>query len=75
VIIKLPPSSSGLENNDGTLFNTLTDAITSGGNTLSNSVLSREDAIFIECWIEAIEEKDIVYPYGAVQYRLNNLHL
>jgi hypothetical protein len=31
--------------------------------------VSRQDLVFLETWHEDIAEKDIVYPYGNVQYR------
>jgi len=34
--------------------------------------VSRQDLVFLETWHEDITEKDIVYPYGNVQYRGGN---
>ena len=31
--------------------------------------ISRQDLVFLETWHEDIAEKDIVYPYGNIQYR------
>ena len=35
---------------------------------LDSPILSRQDLVFLETWHELVEEKDIVYPYGNVQY-------
>ena len=34
--------------------------------------VSRQDLVFIETWHEKVNAKDIVYPYGNVQYRGSN---
>ena len=34
--------------------------------------VSRQDLVFLETWHEEIQEKDIVYPFGNVQYRGSN---
>ena len=31
--------------------------------------ISRQDLVFLESWHEDVSEKDVVYPYGNVQYR------
>ena len=31
--------------------------------------ISRQDLVFLETWHEDVSEKDIVYPYGNIQYR------
>jgi len=41
-------------------------------NVIGQDTLHREDFVFIESWHEKVSEKDIVYPYGDVQYRGND---
>ncbi len=35
--------------------------------------VSRQDLVFLESWHEDISEKDVVYPYGNIQYRGNDV--
>ncbi len=75
--INFPPAPNGLQNIDGVTadFADLAAAVTSGGTSLSNSVLSRQDLVFLEIWHEKISGdagvdgfKDVVYPLGNVQF-------
>jgi len=34
--------------------------------------ISRQDLVFLETWHENVADKDIVYPYGNIQYRGRN---
>jgi hypothetical protein len=51
----------------------VTKDIEIGDNLYSNCIavdsVSRQDLVFLETWHEDVSEKDIVYPYGNIQYR------
>jgi len=58
------------------MYECITDD-TSGDQLLTNAsyytkldtpIISRQDLVFLETWHELVDEKDIVYPYGNVQY-------
>lgn len=66
--IKFPDAPDGLDKNDGTRYTDLAAAIVDGGTSLANSVLTRQDFVFLEVWHEKISDKDQVYPLGNVQY-------
>jgi hypothetical protein len=69
VVINFPPAPDGLDKSDGTgRFVDLAAAILAGGTSLSTSILSRQDFVFIESFHEKISDKDVVYPLGNVQY-------
>ena len=72
--IKLPSAPDGLDKSDGTRYIDLAAAIIDGGTSLSHSVLSRQDFVFLEVWHEKISEKDIVVPLGNVQYGGTSLY-
>lgn len=68
--LKFPPAPDGLDKADGTgRFASLAEAITAGGDSLSASVIHRQDLVILESWDEDISEKgNVLYPYGNVQY-------
>ncbi|NQY65822.1 MAG: hypothetical protein HRT38_19435 [Alteromonadaceae bacterium] len=66
--VNFPPAPDGLDKNDGTRYADLAAAIIDGGTSLSSSVLSRQDFVFLEVWHEKISDKDAFFPLGNVQY-------
>lgn len=68
----LPDAPDGLDKKSGLgRFGSLAEAVTSGGNYLTNSVLSRKDFVFIEVWHEEISRTGVFYPAGCVQFQSN----
>ena len=46
-----------------------TDVYANVGKFEGRDSVSRQDLVFLESWHEKISDKDIVYPFGNVQYR------
>jgi len=49
-----------------------TDIFDSNASFEARDSISRQDLIFLETWHENVVDKDIVYPYGNIQYRGGN---
>ena len=45
-----------------------------GDSIYTRKTISRQDLVFLESWHENVQDKDIVYPYGNVQYTAGNIN-
>ncbi len=68
--IKYPSAPDGLDKADGTgRFASLAEAITAGGDSLSASVIHRQDLCILEVFDVNITTSGLpLYPYGSCQY-------
>ncbi|MCF7512948.1 hypothetical protein L3V43_04935 [Pseudoalteromonas sp. L23] len=71
-VMEFPPAPDGKKTydaNTATLTLHSSPEVAFASETATNKViLSRKDFAFLEVWHEEIAEKDIVYPFGNVQY-------
>lgn len=67
--IKFPDAPDGMQNPNGTVHANITAARSSGGNDLNNSVITRQDFVFLEVWHEKVMPSSRLFPFGNVQFK------